>query len=213
MRMLSTVFLGLSVFGQDAAKQTVPAAGTERVDFAPGSLLRLTTPSSNLMVEAWDQPEVEIARTCMDTNRVVTQRPSATELAVSIAQQPGKKCGVKLDVQVRTPRDTRLVIHHGAGYVLISRVIGEIEAISQSGDIVLMLPDEPDRYSIDAQTKWGNIFSDFTGTAHNLKLLGEHFTRTNPSPSRRIYLRIGFGGIAIKEVPSTPETSAAVGGQ
>jgi hypothetical protein len=120
---------------------------------------------------------------------------------------------LKLELQVRTPRDSKLVIHHGAGYVLVSRVTGEIEAISRSGDIVLMLPGDPDRYSIDAKSKWGNISSDFAGTAHNTKLLGEQFTRTNSPPSRRIYLRIGFGGITIKEVPSTPEAPVSAGSQ
>ena len=224
MRMLATVFFGLSVFGQDAppvssTKQRVEVTSTERMSFAPGGVLRLTTSSSNLMVEAWDRPEVEVTtiksgrRSCLDRVRIVTERRSAAELAISTAQQPGKKCGGKLELQVRTPRDSKLVIHHGAGYVLVSRVTGEIEAISRSGDIVLMLPDDSDRYSIDAKSKWGNISSDFAGTAHSTKLLGEQFTRTNPSPSRRIYLRIGFGGIAIKEVPSTPEAPVVASGQ
>ncbi len=227
MRALAMVFFGLSAFGQDApvessTKLPVQATSTELLNFVPGGVLRLTTGSSNLMVEAWDRPEVEITtiksakpagRSCLDRVRIVTERPSGTELAISTAQQPGKKCRVKLELQVRTPRDSRLVIHHGAGYVLVSRVTGEIEAISRSGDIVLMLPDDPDRYSIDAKSKWGNVASDFGGQGRTVKLLGEQFTRTNPPPSRRIYLRIGFGGIAIKEVPSTPEAPAAAGGQ
>jgi hypothetical protein len=221
MRMLAVglVFFGGSVFGQEADKQPAQVTTTERVSFAPGGVLRLTTASSNLMVEAWDRPEVEVTtiktgrRACLDSVRIVTERPSGNELAISAAPQPGKKCGVKLELQVSTPRDTRLVIHHGAGYVYVSRVTGEIEAISRSGDIFLMLPDEPDRYSIDAKSKWGNIISDFAGTVHNMKLLGEEFTRANPPPSRRIYLRIGFGGITIKQVPSTPEAPVAAGGQ
>ncbi len=217
MRMLAPVLFELIFCGWSAAQVT----STERVSFAPGGVLRVTTASSNLMVDAWDRPEVEITTiktgrsSCLDSLRIVTDRPSATELAISTARQPGRafhnKCGVKLELQIRTPRDSRLVIHHGAGYVLVSRVTGEIEAISRSGDIMLMLPDDPDRYSIDAKSKWGNISSDFAGSAHNTKLLGEQFSRTNPAPSRRIYLRIGFGGITIKEVPSTPEAPVEAG--
>ncbi len=221
---IGLVFFGWTAFGQDSprvasTKQPAQVTTTERVSFAPGGVLRLTTASSNLMVEAWDRPEVEVTtiktgrRACLDSVRIVTEHPSANELAISTGQQQRKKCGVKLELQVSTPRDTRLVIHHGAGYVYVSRVTGEIEAISRSGDIFLMLPDEPDRYSIDAKSKWGNIISDFAGTVHNTRLLGEEFTRTNPPPSRRIYLRIGFGGITIKQVPSTPEAPVVAGGQ
>ena len=93
------------------------------------------------------------------------------------------------------------MIHHGAGYLMVSRISGDIEASSRSGDIVLMLPD-PGPYSIDAKSKFGSVSSDFAGTTHRKRLVGEQFASANPPPSHRIYLRMGLGGITIKEVPS-----------
>jgi len=117
-----------------------------------------------------------------------------------------------VEQHIQAPRDSRLVIQHGAGYILVSRISGEIEASSRSGDIVLMLPD-PGPYSIDAKSKFGSVTSDFTGTAHREKLIGEQFATASTSPSRKIHLRIGFGGIAIKEVPSTPVAPVPAAGQ
>ena len=91
---------------------------------------------------------------------------------------------------------------------LVSRVTGEIEATSRSADIMLMLPG-PGPYSIDAKSKFGSVASDFSGANHRTKLMGEQFAGANPPPARRIYLRIGFGGITIKEVPPTPEAPVA----
>jgi hypothetical protein len=225
--VITTLVFGFQLFAQDGIKQPVQATSTDRVNFAPGGVIRLNTSSSNLFVEAWDQPDVEVTTIkssrrarCLDDVRVVTDRRSATEVAISttvpsgnfFAHPWGLKCGATIEQHVRAPRDSRLVIHHGAGYVLVSRISGEIEASSRSGDIVLMLPDTGP-YSIDAKSKFGSVTSDFVGTAHREKLIGEQFASAIRSPSRRIYLRIGFGGITIKEVPSTPEAPVAVGVQ
>ncbi len=221
--VITTLVFGLTMLGADGINLPAQVTTTDRVDFAPGGLIRLTTSSSNLFVEAWDRPEVEITTIkssrharCLDDVRVVTDRRSATELAIStivpsgnfFAHPWGFKCAATVEQRVNAPRDSRLVIHHGAGYVMVSRISGEIEASSRSGDIVLMLPD-PGPYSIDAKSKFGNVSSDFAGTARRKHLLGEQFTGANSTPSRRIYLRIGFGGITIKEVPSTPVAPVA----
>ena len=102
------------------------------------------------------------------------------------------------------------MIQHGAGYVMVSRISGDIEVNSSSGDIVLMLPD-PSPYAIDAKSKFGSVSSDFAGSAHREKLIGEQFASANQPQARRIHLRIGFGGIAILEVPSTPEAPVLAG--
>lgn len=216
--VITALVFGLQLLAQDGIKQPAPVTTTDRADFAPGGLIRLTIPSSNLFVEAWDRPEVEITtikssgRTrCLDEVRVGTDRRSATELAISttlpsrsfFARLFGHNCAAAVEQHVYAPRDSRLVIRHGAGYVMVSGIRGEIEANSRSGDIVLMLPD-PGPYSIDAKSKFGSVSSDFAGTSQRKRLVGEQFASANPPSSRRIYLRIGFGGITIKEVPSTP---------
>jgi hypothetical protein len=223
---ITTLVFGLPLFAQDPIKQPAQATTTDRVNFAPGGVIRLTAPSSNLFVEAWDRPEVEITTIkssrraqCLDDVRVVTE-PSATELSISttlpsrgfFARLFGLGCAAEVEQHVNAPRDSRLVIHHGAGYVMVSRIRGEIEAYSHSGDIVLMLPD-PGPYAIDAKSKFGSVSSDFAGTTHRERLVSEQFASANPPSSHRIYLRMGLGGITIKEVPSTPEAPAAAGAQ
>lgn len=221
--VITTLVFGMLSFAENS-KQPVPVTTTDRVNFAPGGLIRLTTSSSNLFVDAWDRPEVEITTIkssrhtrCLDDVRVVTERRSDTELAISttapsgnfFARLFGRTCGAAVEQHVNAPRDSRLVIRHGAGYILVSRVTGDIEVTSRSSDIMLMLPD-PGPYSIDAKSKFGSVSSDFAGTTHSTNLVGEQFAGANPpAPSRRIYLRIGFGGITIKEVPSTPEAPVA----
>ena len=225
LTVITTLVFGLQLFAQDGNNRPAPVTSTERVSFAPGGVIRLTTSSSNLFVEAWDRPEVEITTTkssqrakCLDDVHVVTDRRSDTELAISttvpsgnfFAHPWGVKCGATVEQHIQAPRDSKLVIHHGAGYVMVSRISGEIEASSRSGDIVLMLPD-PGPYAIDAKSKFGSVSSDFAGTAHREKVIGEQFASAIPSPARRIYLRIGFGGITIKEVPPTPVAPFAAG--
>ena len=215
--VITALACGLRLFAQ------VGATTTDRMNFTPGGVIRLTTASSNLFVEAWDRPEVEITTTksgrrahCLDDVQVVTDRRSATELAISTAPPPssffarlfGHTCGVTIEQHVNAPRDAGLVIHHGAGYVMVSGMRGEIEATSRSGDIVLMLPD-PSPYSIDAKSKLGSVASDFAGITGRKHLVGEQFTGANPPSSHRIYLRMGLGDITIKDVPSTPETPVA----
>jgi hypothetical protein len=221
--IITALVFGLQLFAQTGDKRPTEVTSTERVDFAPGGVIHLTTASSNLFVEAWDRPEVEIRTIkssrraqCLDDIRVATTHPSATELAITTTLPPsnffarlfGLTCGARVEQHVNAPGDSRLVIRHGAGYLMVSRMSADIEASSRSGDIVLMLPD-PGPYAIDAKSTFGGVSSDFAGTAHRKKLLGEAFAGANPPSSRRIYLRIGFGGITIKEVPPNPEAPAA----
>ena len=232
---LSVLGTGLPLLGADGTNEPVHVMNTEHVDFAPDGVIHLNTTSGNLFVEAWDQPGVEITTTkstrrayqsnqqneanqCLESVRVVTERRSNTELTVS-TMVPKRgffsrmfgKCGVLVEQQIRAPRDSRLVIQHGAGYVLVSRMAGEIEANSHSGDIMVMLPD-PGPYSIDAKSKIGSVSSDFAGTARRRNLLSEQFTSAT-SQSRRIYLRMYMGGITIKELPLTPEAPLPAAGQ
>jgi hypothetical protein len=215
LTVITTLVFGLQLFAQDGPKQPGQVTTTDRVNFAPGGVIRLTTSSSNLFVEAWDRPEVEITTIksgknsrCLDDVHVVTDRRSDTELAISTPV----KCSAKIEQHVNAPRDSHLVIQHGAGFLMVSRITGEIEVSSRSGDIVLMLPD-PGPYSIDAKSKFGSVTSDFAGTAHRERLIGEQFETTGASPSHKINLRIGFGGIAIKEVPAAPVAPMPAAGQ
>jgi hypothetical protein len=207
---LSTLGVILPLFAEDT-RQAVDSK-TERVDFAPGGLIRCDGSFGSLNIEGWDRSEVEIAVTkttekyyrarelqeaakLLEGVHISTERRSDTELTISTSK--GK--GVLLDYEIRVPRDSRLVIRHGVGQVLVSNVTGDIEAAGHRGDILLMLPNTG-MYSIDAQTKLGVVTSDVAGEIRRRRYLaGERLA--SPAASHRLNLRMGFGGITIKGVP------------
>jgi hypothetical protein len=225
---LSMLGTTLPVFGEEGNKQPARAVSTERVNFAPGGTIRLNDSFGYLMVEGWDRSEVEItaiksietyyetkereqAAQRLERIHIFAERRSGAELAISTAlpsrsrllPPPWRrktKGGVTVEYQIRVPRDSRLVIHHGGGYILVSNVTGDVEATSGSGDIVLILPG-PDKYSIDAKTRLGKVVSDFGSSTRRRYLAGERLAIANPPPSHRVYARMGRGSITIKEAP------------
>jgi len=104
------------------------------------------------------------------------------------------------DYVVRVPRNSRLVVTHANGYVGITGVTGDIEAHDRRGDIVLMLP-ELAKCDIDPRTKMGGVSSDAQGKMSNRRITGETFAAGNQQ-TRHLRLRMGFGGITIKELPA-----------
>lgn len=152
---------------------------------------------------------------------VVTDRRSETELSITttLASRhgtwapplpPTTKAGVTVEYQIHAPRNSRLVIKHGTGNVVVSNMTGDVEASSRGGDILLMLPDSG-TYSIDARSKLGTVSSDFAGDSHRLHLVGSGFARVTPLPSRRIHVRTGMGGITIKAVPVQADAPLGAG--
>jgi hypothetical protein len=112
--------------------------------------------------------------------------------------------GVTVDCTVHVPRDSRLIVHQDHGYVWVSDVAGDIEVRSHTGDMIVLLPD-PGPYSIDARTRLGSVSSDTAGSGHKQFLIGTQFVHAGPSPSHRIFLRMGRGSITIKTgEPSGP---------
>jgi hypothetical protein len=219
---LVTLGIGLSLLARAEVSIERPAkvAHTERVDFAPGGTVRVKDSFGDLYIEGWDQPAVEmtLVKEMLDYDapknvserlervRLTTEHSSANELVIgttipsrSFFRHPfGGKGDVDVRYELRVPRDSRLVIHHGGGSVLIDNVTGAIEASNRDGDIVLLLP-APGPYSIDARSKMGTVISDFEGKAHVKYFIGEKFTGANESAAHAIHLRVGFGGITIKE--------------
>ena len=195
---------------------------TDRVSFAAGGTIRFDNSFGDLYVEGWDQPQVEMTliKVFQDYNppkdaaerleqvKFTTEHPSANELVVGITIPPhsffrhpfGGKGAVDVRYELRVPRDSHLILHHGGGNILIGNVSGNIEATNREGDIVLLLPT-PGPYAIDARSKMGTVISDFAGKAHVRHFIGEAFTGADANSPRKIFLRVGFGGITIKEVP------------
>jgi hypothetical protein len=144
----------------------------------------------------------------LDRVRFTTEHPSADELLIgttvpsrSFFRHPfGGKGDVSVRYELRVPRDSHLAIRHAGGNILIDNVTGGVDATNREGDIVLMLPG-PGPYSIDAKSTMGTVTSDFAGKAHVRHFIGESFSGANESAAHPIHLRVGFGGITIKEMP------------
>jgi hypothetical protein len=188
---------------------TALSAGAETVDFAPGGTIRIDRPDGYLSIEAWDQAKVEITTSQAARATIKTSRPSASELVLetTLVHHPNRvkrimHIGTHADADyvIRVPRNVHLVITHANGYVGITGVTGNIEADNRRGDIVLMLPDLA-KCAVDARTKVGVVTSDVNGALHWHRVTGETFASGSAQP-RRVKLRMGFGGISIKELPA-----------
>jgi hypothetical protein len=219
---LSIIVTAPLAAAEQAIQRPQQVSTTERVNFAPGGTIRFVDSFGDLYVEGWDQPQVEMtliklfqdydppknAAEHLQAVKFTTEHPSATELVIgttipshSFFRHPfGGKGPVDVRYELRVPRDSHLVIHHGGGNILIGKVTGNIEATNREGDIVLMLPT-PGPYAIDARSKMGTVISDFDGKAHVRYFIGESFAGADANAPRKIFLRVGFGGINIKEVP------------
>jgi hypothetical protein len=99
-------------------------------------------------------------------------------------------------------------MNHRGGFILLSGMTGAIDVASRNGDIVLMLP-APLSYAIDARNKFGLVTPDVAGSIKHTHVVGEQFKQDLPSPVHHMRLRMGFGGITIKEVPPEGEAPAA----
>ncbi|MGA3026308.1 MAG: hypothetical protein ABSF98_16210 [Bryobacteraceae bacterium] len=140
--------------------------------------------------------------------RFTTEHPSANELTIATTNTSdgffrhplGGRGPVTVRYELRVPRESRLIIHHGGGNILVGNVTGGVEATNRNGDIELMLPG-PGPYSIDARSRMGTVVCDFAGRAHVRHFVGESFASAAGDSPRRIFLRAGFGGITIKDVP------------
>jgi hypothetical protein len=156
-----------------------------------------------------DYKPPEDAAKLLDAVRIATEHSSANELTIGttipshhfFAHPFGGKGPVTVRCELHVPRDSRLIVHHGGGFILVENVTGGVEATNRDGDIVLMLPG-PGPYAIDARSKVGTVTSDFEGKAHGNHLLGEKYASASSDSSRRIFLRVGFGGITVKDAPS-----------
>lgn len=208
--------------GQQGSKKLVEVTKTETIPFSPGGAVHVVHSFGHLAVEGWDRPEVELtviksldglydakdqaeADKRLAAVQVSAERRSDTDLEIvttvphrsRLTHPFGSTGGVTLEYQIHVPRNAKLVIQHGAGDVLITNVVADIQATGSSGDIVLLLP-ATGKYAIDAKSRVGTVSSDFDGDARRRGLAGEQYSITEPGPSHRIYLRMGVGGITIK---------------
>jgi len=212
----------------DAVGKPAEVTTTDHVNFAPGGLIRIDGSYGTLNIEAWDKEEVEVTVTKsrplrfgespapdldqrkLESIGIKTALKSPAELTISTTLPPRHGLRIRplpanstndvvADYEIHVPRDSRLAIRHGSGLVQVRGVTGDIQASASRGDILLWLP--LGAYSIDAKTRFGTVSSELDGVSHDRLLLGERFARASPAPSQRLDLRMGFGGITLRQNP------------
>lgn len=220
---LALLTIAAPLFGAGASDKLIHKSSTQSVSFQAGGAIQLNRSFGQLWVEGWDRPEVEItwtkspdelygangqAATRLEDNvNVAVNRRSDSELEITTSvghfsrwRHPfSEEADLLMEYRIRAPRNSKLVIHHQDGTVLISNMLGDIEATGRSGDIVVLLP-EGGKYSIDAKSRLGTLSSDFDGDFHHV-LWSSEFKLDAPAPARRIHLRMAVGGIEIKGSP------------
>ena len=237
-RALLLLCLALPLLADENIKHPFETTSTQNVDFAPGGLIRIDDSVGYLYVEGWDQPKVRMIVTKsmpyeyeashpergpmqLEAIKITAERRSATELAISTVRpahvgfiwRPTPETNtseVRIETRLFVPRDSRLEIHHGAGFVSLTDVTGEIKATCHRGDIVVWLQDKG-VYSIDARSKLGKVNSDFPGDSHSHFLVGQRFVSASSQSSQHLYLRVGVGGITLKPILPESKPFAAPG--
>ncbi len=191
------------------------------MDFAPGGTIRIDNSQGDHNLEGWDKSEVEVtvirktrrhydpkeadeARKRLELFAVTLDHKTASDLTISTALPHRSlkrlnrgRSNLILEYQIHVPRDCHLIVHHGMGAVVVSSVIGDVEARVGTGDIVLVLPGH-DGYSIDARSKFGAVESDFGDAATRHNLLSRQLAFAPASPKHKIFLRAGIGSINVK---------------
>ena len=186
---------------------------TQRASITPGGLIRLSQSSGDVMIEGWDRQEVEVTVTpsrdyeaagkaSVQAAGVKFEQPSPDELKIGSLTASARWRGhLSVRYHLFVPRDSRLAIDHRSGFIFVNGVTGDLDVSSRRGDIVLLVPNLAS-YTVDARDRFGIVTSDATGSMKRCCVLGERLA-SDPSPaSHHIRLRMGYGGIALKDLPS-----------
>jgi hypothetical protein len=223
---ISVLCVALPAF---AAKQRVDLVTTDHADFAPGGLIHVEGSTGELNITGWDQPSVQVITTRYTfreerdkekandrLKRVEVLKVTSGNGELTISATHKHEAWVHVDYQIMVPRNSRLAIHHRIGDVVVTNVVGDIDATARFGDIVVQLP-EPEHYTIDAKCKIGTVYSDFNDPKRHF--IGERLTQESAAgdakgPSLKVNLRVGTGGITVQKLdPVTfPSGTAPVAG-
>lgn len=223
------VGIAAPLLAESGNKKLVPVTSTQQVPFQAGGTIHISQSYGQLWVEGWDRPDVELtvvktpdelyavkdqatASKRVENVKVTAERKSDSELDISTTVSHfrrwthpfGPMGRVTMEYRIRVPRDSKLVIHHEDGQVIVSNITADIEATGRRGDIVLLLP-ETEKYSIDAKSKFGTLSCDFDGDFRH-GLFGNRYALTAPA-GHRVVVRMGAGGIEIKGSPAQAQSN------
>ncbi len=212
MRSLAIVFAACLPLLATPPLPRVDSVTSEKTDFAPGGTIRIEGSTGELNIEGWDQPSVEVTvtRYTWDANaerakrnldRVQVAKPVVSGTELTIVTTHKKSLRVHVDYNIRVPRNSKLIIRHDTGDVVVYDVGGDIDATAKAGGILLQLP-AAETYSIDAKNKaHGDIYSDYAGkNRYAWVLMGDKLESEAPAPAHHLRLRVTFGGITIQRM-------------
>jgi len=232
-RRLAIIAFGVSylLLADDTPPRKVQISKTERLDFQAGGVLRIKNSLGEVAVEGWDRPDAEIttvkstkgayppqklqkARDVLDRVQIGARR-EGDELIIT-TEFPGRHAlsgllrGVDfdLDYRIHVPVDTRLIAERAVGEVHVNNLTNDIQVAVRQGEITLGLPEEG-RYTISAQSDFGDVVSDFPGQEkRRLCFIGDRIENDAPAP-HKLNLRIGYGNIIILKtmMPKMPALS------
>ena len=217
--MLLVIGFALScLLADDGSPQKIQTTKTQRMDFAPGGVLRMKSSTGALIVEGWDRPEVEITTIKLTKaaygNRADGERAleeahtavdhSAGEIVITTNFPKGShrlprrgSVSVDLTYEIKVPRNTKLIVDHDTGDVQITNLTNDIQATVRNGEIAVYLPAEG-QYSIDARSKFGGVTTGLPGHEQRLPwLIGQSFANQAPAAAHKVYLRARVGDILI----------------
>jgi len=226
------LMLGMGIacllMANDQIPQKIQVSTTERADLPAGGAVHLKNSTGDLRIEGWDQPGVEV--TAIKSTKLAypaagMERDKAShmlgEVKISVARDgndvvigtvyprhrrflPRPSVGDRefnLEYVVKVPRNAKLVVDHDAGEIHFDDVGGDIHATMNQGTITLRLPTAGS-YSIDADSRIGEVTSDFPGTTTR-RHFGHAFLQTAQAP-HNLYLRTGYGDIIILRTHDHP---------
>ena len=218
--------LCLPVLASNIPLQQVQVVTTDQVDFAAGGTIRFEGSVGELNIEGWDQPQVRIVLTRFDyadaaakdslkskLERITlkTDKRSGTELLVTTTL-PHRNYFVRkvrgltdagLNYRIMVPRDSHVIVHHGNGDVVVYDVGGDIEATVGVGSIAVQLRD-PGQYAIDARTRAGELYSDYSGKDRTHLWVRESFVAPAAAPAHKVFLRVKIGPIDVIKMGQNP---------
>lgn len=226
MKRILTLLVGAVCLlaANDEVPQKIQVTKTEHEDLPAGGSVRFKNSTGELTIEGWDQSGVEITTTkstklAFAATGVEHDKAARMldEVKVSAAVQGGEMVittefprhrrflprpsvgdrDFDLEYVVKVPRNAKLTVDHDAGEIHFDDVTGDIHATDIQGLITLHVP-QTGQYTIDADSKIGEVISDFAGTTKR-KRFGHAFLQSAQAP-HSLFLRIGFGDIVILKV-------------
>ena len=124
----------------------------------------------------------------------------AIVISTSIPEHDRKK--VRVEYEIKAPRGMKIEIgRHSEGDVNFVGMTGDIEATTRHGEITIDTPENT-RYSIDAHSRYGEVYSDFEGQDRRHGLFHHDFSGGDASGNaadaeHKLLLRAEIGDIVI----------------